>query len=63
MFECKIEGDYSPRDGHLPDQYQTGVAWLPLAELEKHRLYPKALTDILKKGLDRSSPVYLGDIN
>ena len=63
MFECEIVGDYSPRDGHLPDQYQTGVTWLSIGELEKHRLYPRALTGILKKGLNSTSPAYLGDVN
>ena len=63
MFECEIVGEYSPRDGHLPDQYQTGVDWLPLAELEKHRLYPKVLTGILKDEFPSSTPLYLGDVN
>jgi 8-oxo-dGTP diphosphatase len=63
MFECEIVGDYTPRDGHRPDQYQTGVAWLPIGELRKYRLYPKVLSGILKKGLTSSTPVYLGDVN
>jgi ADP-ribose pyrophosphatase YjhB (NUDIX family) len=63
MFECELVDDYSPREGHLPDQYQTGVTWLPLDELEKHRLYPKVLTGILTQGLNSLTPVYLGDVN
>lgn len=63
MFECKIVGDYSPLDGCLPDQHQTGVAWLPIAELEKHRLYPKVLSGILKRGFTSTTPAYLGDVN
>jgi 8-oxo-dGTP diphosphatase len=63
MFECEMVGDYTPKDGHLPDQYQTGVTWLPIRELEKYRLYPKVLCRILKKGLTSSTPVYLGDVS
>jgi 8-oxo-dGTP pyrophosphatase MutT (NUDIX family) len=63
MFECEIVGDYAPRDGHLPDQHQTGVDWLPIGELERHRLYPKVLSGILKQGFTSSTPVYLGDVN
>ena len=63
MFECEIVGDDVPGDGHLPDRHQTGVAWLPLDELEKYRLYPKALIPVLKQGFDGSTPVYLGDVN
>ena len=63
MFECEIVGEYSPKDGHLPDQHQTGVTWLPIGELEKHRLYPKVLTGILKHGFPSPTPLYLGDVN
>jgi 8-oxo-dGTP diphosphatase len=56
MFECRIDTSYIPRSGETPDMYQTGVAWLPLTDLEQYRLYPKALCQILKHGFkDRKS--------
>jgi 8-oxo-dGTP diphosphatase len=63
IFECEIVGEYSPRDGHLPDQNQTGVTWLAIGELEKHQLYPRVLTGVLRHGFPSSTPVYLGDVN
>ena len=62
MFECELAGDYEPQNGPLPDTQQTGVAWLPIAQLETYRLYPKALIPLVKAGLE-TSVVYLGDVN
>jgi 8-oxo-dGTP diphosphatase len=63
MFECEIDGSYAPQNGHLPDSRQTGVDWLPLSELERFRLYPKALRTLLKEGVTGVRLAYLGDVN
>jgi 8-oxo-dGTP pyrophosphatase MutT (NUDIX family) len=63
MFECAIAPGAEPRAGAIPDDYQIGIAWLPLATLDAHRLYPKALIPILMNGQPRTGPVYLGDVN
>ncbi|MEZ4649319.1 MAG: NUDIX domain-containing protein [Candidatus Eisenbacteria bacterium] len=61
MFECTLRG--SPRMGSVPDPMQTGVEWLPLDELETHRIYPSALKSMLAGISDHDGPVYLGDVN
>lgn len=63
MFECRIDEAYTPGSGHTPDTYQTGVAWLPLADLGRFRLYPKVLIALLGNGLRDTGCVYLGDVN
>ena len=64
MFECQLQGDYDPTVGHSPDVNQTGVAWLEIEELSRHRIYPAALRDILQGGITNSSgALYLGDVN
>ena len=61
MFECSLEDGLEPRIGSVPDEWQTGVAWLPLEHLPELPLYPQALRGLLARG-DRSR-VYLGDVN
>ena len=63
MFECEVADDYIPRNGGVPDTYQTGVAWLPVADLARHRLYPKILKSVLQNGLSPAQVQYLGDVN
>jgi 8-oxo-dGTP pyrophosphatase MutT (NUDIX family) len=53
----------TPR-GRDPDQ--VGVAWVPVAELERYRFYPRALIEriqaIARDG-QSPGPVYVGDVN
>ena len=49
MFACTLLPGEEPRTGALPDSAQVGVAWLDLADLERHRLYPQALTRVLAR--------------
>jgi 8-oxo-dGTP diphosphatase len=63
MFECELEPGATPRVGHEPDEAQVGVTWLPVSELEQHRLYPKAIRTIIKNGIPDTTPLYLGDVN
>ncbi len=50
--------------GRDPDQ--VGVAWVPVAELRRHRFYPRALIgrirEIAREGRS-PGPVYVGDVN
>ncbi|MFA9457939.1 NUDIX domain-containing protein [Halalkalibacter sp. AB-rgal2] len=39
MFDCVIKNGSSPKLPKTPDPNQTGVKWIPLAELEKIELY------------------------
>ena len=63
MFECQVDPAYHPRTGKTPDTLQTGVAWIALSDLQRHRLYPKVLSTILKNGIAGQNCRYLGDVN
>lgn len=63
MFRCVIKSGMVPETGTLKDQWQTGVAWIPLDSIEEYALYPGQLKEILKNGIPENYPVYLGDIN
>jgi 8-oxo-dGTP pyrophosphatase MutT (NUDIX family) len=39
MFDCVIKKGSFPKLPEIPDPNQTGVKWIPLAELEKIELY------------------------
>lgn len=62
MFRCSIPPGSTPKLGESPDPYQDGIAWIPLAELAGHRLYPSPLRTMLSAPLPRGA-VYLGDVN
>ncbi|MCB9464366.1 MAG: NUDIX domain-containing protein [Candidatus Eisenbacteria bacterium] len=62
MFECRLTG--TPRMGDVPDPMQTGVEWLGLDDLQRHRIYPAALKQLLLTGHGgNGAPIYLGDVN
>jgi 8-oxo-dGTP diphosphatase len=63
MFECELEPGAVPKVGHRPDETQVGIAWLPVSELDKYRLYPKVLRTIIRNGIPDTTPLYLGDVN
>ena len=63
MFECTLVGGGHPTVGTTPDPGQMRVAWLELAQLHLHRLYPKVLADLLKDGIPSGPARYLGDVN
>lgn len=53
------------RDGHseayLLDDGQIGVEWLPAVEIQKHRVYPLSLREVI--GVRKAPKRYLGDVN
>jgi 8-oxo-dGTP diphosphatase len=61
IFECTLPLGAVPRLGPTPDSDQVGVAWLEIARLREHHVYPVALADALVSGIDAS--IYLGDVN
>jgi 8-oxo-dGTP pyrophosphatase MutT (NUDIX family) len=62
MFECGFDEGQSPKMGSDPDVYQTGIAWLPINEIHKYRMYPKQLRDLLLSEAENDD-TYLGDVN
>ncbi|HEX2033966.1 MAG TPA: NUDIX domain-containing protein [Chloroflexota bacterium] len=65
MFACTVRPGQVPGNGTNPDQRQVGVAWLPVAELDGYRLYPKVLRALIAElaRAGRPEDVYLGDVN
>lgn len=61
MFECEILDGSGMGKGVQMDERQIGVSWLPLAELERYRLYPAILKKVLQE--NRKGSIYLGDVN
>lgn len=62
MFECTLPAGARPQGGDTPDDDQLGIAWLPVAELAQHRLFPVALRDLIPRGLPEGLAEYLGDV-
>ena len=63
MFECEVSGSADAGLGSVPDEMQTGVAWVPLDDLRELRLYPQAVARILAGGVPDGDAAYLGDVN
>ncbi|MFC1522811.1 NUDIX hydrolase, partial [Elusimicrobiota bacterium] len=67
MFGCKILNEAQPIKVQVCDEtqhwHQTGVEWLEISKLDQYRIYPCALKQILKKGINPETPIYLGDVN
>jgi len=67
MFRCDLEEGQIPANGPMLDTYQIGVSWLPLDQLEKNRLYPAVLIELIKNelisGINPTTPIYQGDVN
>lgn len=62
MFECTLPDGYEPQFGHIPDDRQIAVEWIPLNELHTIPFYPAILKTLLLDIRDNSL-VYLGDVN
>lgn len=64
MFRCRLLPGETPKNGALPDSWQTEVAWIPLQELPAARFYPEALVPrLLSLPGSAPAPAYLGDVN
>jgi 8-oxo-dGTP pyrophosphatase MutT (NUDIX family) len=62
MFRCTVASDAQPVLGTNPDPRQIGVEWVELAQLDRVRLYPRRLAEILAARGDIAFG-YLGDVN
>ncbi len=62
MFLCSLLEETGSSSAGNHDAMQTGIEWLPIAQLEKYRFYPGSLIEPLKHfpPADFAS-VYLGD--
>ncbi len=63
MFECELLEQRALAPGHTPDEFQTGVEWLPLSGLHDFLLFPKVLKTLIKPDGTITGDVYLGDVN
>jgi 8-oxo-dGTP diphosphatase len=64
IFRCTIVAGESVSIGPIPDRDQIGLAWLPVKTLNEYPLFPKGIIPILMAmAQNKTSPVYLGDIN
>jgi len=65
MFRCELPDGEGGGEGTEPDLWQTGIAWIPIAELARYRLYPAALAEPLRRVNQGTpaGPAYLGDVN
>lgn len=62
MFRCTVLDGAEPAPGHEPDTRQVGIAWLLLARLRDHRLFPAALSRHIDQFSGRDgAPVYLDE--
>jgi len=60
MFECELLTEPDLQQATHPDDGQTGIVWVDLAERQKYRVYPKVLTERLVQAYPE---LYWGDVN
>ncbi len=60
---CRGGGLNKVNDQDATNPQLSEIAWLPVHELERCRLYLAVLRYILKDGVAGGRPVYLGDVN
>ena len=64
MFSCGLPAGEEPAMTDSADDFQTGVEWCPLENLERLRFYPAALIPHLRDfAADRNHPNYIGAVN
>ena len=63
MFRCGIKDPPESPKPSMPDTWQTGAEWVPLARLGDYRIYPKILASAIRAEPTAGPPVYLGDVN
>ena len=51
MFRCALEEGLSPFNVTILDTYQIGIYWLPIAQLDRYRLYPAVLKELQKQSV------------
>ena len=64
MFRCSIAaGEVGV--GSIPDEWQIGVEWVPVSELDNTPLYPAAIKESLQRITrgEQTGACYVGDVN
>ncbi|WP_257967978.1 NUDIX domain-containing protein [Peribacillus deserti] len=63
-FTCELKELNKDQAGIKPDPLQIGTEWIPLKDIMKYRLYPRAMRqNIIDVYSGAKSPIYLGNIN
>ncbi|OGX61750.1 MAG: NUDIX hydrolase [Paenibacillus sp. RIFOXYA1_FULL_44_5] len=61
-FACRLVEPYFPDAvGTNPDEYQVGVEWIEIAQLDEIRMYPRTFGDMIQA--NSFTKKYLGDAN
>jgi len=60
MFEAQLADREEPCAGHRLDDYQEGIAWLPIDRLDEYIFYPLTLRPLLRGGMREEDGIYLG---
>ncbi|MES9945568.1 MAG: NUDIX domain-containing protein [Candidatus Thiodiazotropha sp.] len=63
LFGCSLPVDYQPVSGHHPDKHQIDVVWVPFADMDKHEIFPKGISQHLPGLTQLKTPTYLGVID
>ena len=63
VFRCTLRGEPGHARAIARDNRQVGVAWIPLTEAHRFRLFPAVLKTLIQGGEIRAPRLYLGDIN
>ncbi|MES9845505.1 MAG: NUDIX domain-containing protein [Candidatus Sedimenticola sp. PURPLELP] len=61
LFQCSIDADYLPCNGHRPDKHQVEVIWADLNRVANMPLFPQYLSTCIPHQADRA--LYLGTFN
>lgn len=62
VFQCRVPGDYTPRNGTKPDKHQCAVEWVGLQHLPHIELRPAGMAGLIARAALNDAPVYVGDI-
>lgn len=62
MFACTLADSAECVNGFEPDTTQLSVEWLPVEQLDRYNLYPKAIIPLLMNEQNEHT-VYLGDVD
>lgn len=63
IFTCELLGPDHPEGGPEPDDYQIGVEWIAIDQLNTITLYPTEIAKYLPLSPSLPEEVYLGDVN
>lgn len=62
IFRCTLLTDSDPYPPEQPDEFQVGIRWIPLGELESIQLYPDFGADVYKVIHDNLDDIFYGEV-